>query len=185
MQLPTDLENLVGYFAYGGAHYELGRELNFLIACRGLIPELFLSHCVYYGTKPITERQHDYEYVNNPLIKSNAFYPWVLVNSCTEVFNNSFIFWALSLTPKAFRALHTYPRCFMKHIRLCGLSGKYFSDDWNYIVEKYLINSALLNLDSYQFQGHEHFFNHICVQLENVGFTPAFSHRSELSSMHA
>ena len=44
--LPTPLENLVGFYAFGEGRYNLDEEVDFCAANRGMVPDSFLEHCL-------------------------------------------------------------------------------------------------------------------------------------------
>jgi len=167
-RLPTDLENIVGYFAYGGEKYDLTNEVDYLLACRGCIPEAFLANTVYIG--PNGTINLDYFYVNNPLKKSNPFFPWYLVHQSARVFSNVFSYWAAQITSEAFANLHTYRRTFIKNcIGYCNSRRNCFHL-WNNLVSRYLSNPVLLDIKSYDVEKFDGLFNLICFQLETASF---------------
>ena len=175
MRLPTDLENLTGYFAYGGEKFNLSEEIEYVLSCRGCIPDAFLANTVYMG--PQTGPGLSYYYVNNPLKRGNAFYPWCLVSRSAQVFGNVFPYWAHQINAKAFSKMHTYRKTFLKYARNMGGSLNDSFRAWNTIMDRYLCSSVLLKLDSYDFGKWEGLFRDICYQLEFAGFIypPSYS----------
>ena len=181
MQLPNDLENLIGYFAYGGKNYSFSKELDYMLSCRGCIPDAFLANSVYVG--PVNGPTLSYFYVNNPLKRHNAFYPWCLVCPCAQVFGNVFPYWAHQITAKAFGRLHTYRKTFLKYARCTSDTHRQSFRAWNVLMDRYLGSRVLLDVTSYDVGKWEGLFRDICYQLKFAGFIyppsdtpPAFGH---------
>ena len=171
-QLPTDLENLCGYYAFGGEKYNLSQELGYLISSRGCIPNAFLANTVYVGKNPPPGLS--YFYVNNPLITFNPFFPWSLVHKESKIFSNVFIYWAHQIKAETFAKLHTYPKTFMKNVSCYRNSNTNCFALWNNLVSRYLSEPILLNIESYNFGDFEGLFSDITYQLEHAGFIYPF-----------
>ena len=170
--LPTDIFNLVGYFAFGGDSYSFANELEFVQTNRGLVPDAFLQTCVTrLGFATRMTRVLGYYSVKNPLRTDNPFFPWALVDPHVIVFSNTFQYWADQLTFDTFRKLRTYPKIFRKHARRCAMSGKNFGSAWNFLVERYFLHSnALQNVESYNSGEAIELFRDICDDLQHSGF---------------
>ena len=168
---PTDIINLIGYFAFGCSKiaYDLNDELNFMHANRGMIPDAFLEMSV---PKLGFARRFALPFymVKNPLRTDNPFYPWALIDPRVCFFSNTFIYWANKLKGETFRKLHTYPKIFRRHVRLCCMSGKQFGPNWNFFVDRYFMTDTLQHIESYQTKKAEGLFEHICYNLKNIGF---------------
>ena len=168
---PTDIINLIGYFAFGCSKtaYDLNHELNFILANRGMIPDAFLEIAV---SKIGFSRRCAlcFYMVKNPLRTDNPFFPWALIDFRISVFSNTFIYWANKIKAETFRKLRTYPAIFRKHVKACCLSGKKFGPYWNFFVNRYFMSDTLQHIESYQTEEAESLFENICYNLKNVGF---------------
>ena len=74
--LPTELENLVGYYAYGEARYNLSEDIEFCAANRGMVPDSFLEHTLaLYGHSSRIGNALACYMVKNPLRTDNPYFP--------------------------------------------------------------------------------------------------------------
>ena len=175
--LPTELENIVGNYAYGVGRYNLHEEVDFCAANRGMIPDSFLEHCVTLCDHARQPRPPLGCYtVKNPLRSDNPFFPWALVDKKSRVFSNTFFWWMGMINMSTFRELKTYRSTFKNHVvRIMG-RGRDMIPEWNTFVTRYLATEILVALKSYDLIGHEFVFMVICEQLEEAGYlTPKIS----------
>ena len=190
--LPTELENLVGHYAYGEGRYCLDEEVDFLAANRGMIPDSFLAHAVTldgYAREPAPPLSC--YTVKNPLRTDTPFFPWALIDKRSYVFGNAFPWWCGMILMPTFRKLKTYRSTFKTHVVRMINRGRDMSQEWNAFVNRYLnrcMPEILTNPKSYDLLGHEHVFKVICEELENAGYLspvlslpPRPSQRSVLS----
>ena len=172
MNLPTDISNLIGSFAYGGSP-KLEKDLIYVLANRGMIPDPFLSMRVRkldldmhrYPRAPL-----EYFHALNPLRTDNPFYPWSLISRHAEIFSDTFTYWVHSLSTNAYRELKTYPKTFERHCRTCAMSGKGFGHNWNHVFQRYLQSDALQKLENYEHHNYTGLFIEICYCLQTAGF---------------
>ena len=190
--LPTELENLVGHYAYGVGRYNLGEEVDFCAANRGMIPNSFLAHSVVldgYAREPVPPLSC--YTVKNPLRTDTPFFPWDLVDKRSYVFGNAFLWWCGMIHMPVFRQLKTYRSTFKNHVRRIVHRGRDMAQEWNAFVNRYLnvcMGHELTLPKSYDSLGHEHVFHVICDELYNAGYIspklslpPRPSQRSVLS----
>ena len=175
--LPTELENLVGNYAYGPGRFNLGSEVDFIAANRGLIPDHFLTHTVAlrgHGYRELTCYM-----VKNPLRSDNPFFPWALIDKRAFLFGNTFIWWANSVRSTALRRLKTYGATFRKYVFLLVNGGRDIGTVWNVFMNRYInyIEEPILtDFKSYSCANHEKVFLEICKQLKSSGyFSPMIS----------
>ena len=176
-QLPWDVSNLIGSFAYGGKP-TLENDLYYVLETRGMIPDAFLSMtllktstAVIHIHRPRDYDTHfDYDMVQNPLRTDTPFFPWSLISPTARVFSNTFTYWAHSLTRSACRELKTYPKTFRRYARMCIISGKHFADQWNRLFKRYLQSDSLQQLKNYNHSIYTGLFTDVCYSLQTAGF---------------
>ena len=175
--LPTELENLVGHYAYGVGRYNLVEEVDFLAANRGMIPDAFLAHAMpldghfWRNPPPLVCYM-----VPNPLRTDNPFFPWALLDKASFVFGNSFYWWFNQIKPHTFKELRTYRATVEKHVVALINRGSNMAPEWNFFLSRYLSQPYLLDPTNYHTLNHENMFSLICDQLKNSGYlTPLFS----------
>ena len=175
--LPTELENLVGYFAWGPGRYNLNEELEFVSANRGMVPDAFLEYCVVSnGFKMRMVRGMGFYMLKNPLRTDNPFTPWALVDPQAQVFSNTFLWWLMQIRPKTYKRLHTYRATFRNYVFRLVNRGRDFFHEWNLFMSRYLGGVVLADPASYVTACHEGLFRVVCEQVANAGFmTPKSS----------
>ena len=175
--LPTELENLVGHYAYGVGRYNLAEEVDFLAANRGMIPDHFLTHTMTL-TGHICRNHPELScyMVKNPLRSDNPFFPWAQIDKRSLVFANTFYFWFRKIETHTFKKLRTYRATFRKHVVALINRGRDVAPEWNFFLTRYLSEPHLVDPKNYYTLDHENMFNSICDQLKNSGYlTPLFS----------
>ena len=190
--LPTELENLVGHYAYGEGRYCLDEEVDFLATNRGMIPDSFLEHAVArLGYAPeqnsVCEPLGGYM-VQNPLRTDNPFFPWALVDPRARVLGNTFFWWEGRVNCQTYRKLKTYRKTFRAHVVRMINRGRDVSIEWNIFVNRYMHFSYLSKPESYDSDDHEVLVSQICEELKTAGYLsprislpPRPSQRSVLS----
>ena len=175
--LPTELENLVGYYAYGQARYNLSEDIEFCAANRGMVPDSFLEHTLpLYGHGSRIGNALACYMVKNPLRTDNPYFPWILIDPDAIVFANTFYWWQGHILHTTYRKLKTYRKIFSQHLVRCAFAGRDFECVWNVFVNRYLETNVLMNHESYHIDGHGTMFEVICEQLGNAGYlTPMIS----------
>ena len=167
--LPTDLVNLIGFYAYGVGKYCLEDELAYVRSNRGMIPLSFLEptliiKATHLGIPFSVDR------VMNPLREDAPFFPWALVDPEAFVFSNTMMYWASQIKPKTFTALKTYRKTFKKHLTRCFFSHKWFEGLWNGFVSRFLSNQALQKVERSDFGECSDMFDFFCFELKFCGF---------------
>ena len=169
--LPTPLENLVGFFAFGEGRYNLDEEVDFCAANRGMVPDSFLQHCMPLDSYRASMRPTLSCYmVKNPLRTDNPFFPWALVDSNAMVFSNTFFWWKSRILKTTYQKLKTYRSTFKKHVEGCISSNKNCEREWNCFVNRYLATDVLMKPESYDTEDHGVLFVGICEELSNAGY---------------
>jgi len=172
--LPTEIENLVGNYAYGPGRFNLFSEVDFIAANRGLIPDHFLTHTVAlrgHGYRELTCYM-----VKNPLRSDNPFFPWAQIDKRCLVFANTFMWWCERIHNGAYKELRTYRATFRKHVLTLVARGRDMAREWNFFVNRYLKCQVLTDTTSYNTSEHENTFETICEQLKHSGYlSPKFS----------
>ena len=170
---PTDLVNLIGFYAYGVGKYCLEDELAYICCNRGMIPLSFLEptlvikgHAIYFNP----DIPFSVDRVTNPLREDAPFFPWALIDPESFVFSNTLMYWASQIKPKTFTALKTYRKTIKKHLTRCFFSHKWFEGLGNGFVSRFLSNQALQKVESYDFGECKAMFDFICFELKYCGF---------------
>ena len=169
--LPTQLENLVGHYAYGFGRYNLSEELEYLATNRGMIPDTFLEHCLPLKGHNMIARQtlSCYE-VKNPLRTDNPFFPWSLIDKNAIIFSNTFYWWEGCILCSTYRKLKTYRSTFSRHVTRLTHRGRDMFVEWNNFMTRYLQTDCLLDPQNYLTNDHDTMFSLICEQLGNAGY---------------
>ena len=171
MMLPTELENLVGHYAYGDGRYTLSEEVDFCAANRGMVPDSFLEHCLpVLGYADRMRHALGCYMVKNPLRTDNPFFPWALIDPKAMVFGNTFFWWKGQIHDTTYRKLKTYRSTFKRHVEGCISSNKNCERVWNCFVNRYLATSVLMKPESYDTEDHEPMFERICEELGQAGY---------------
>ena len=179
--LPTEVENLVGHYAYGEGRYNLSEEVDFCAANRGMIPDTFLEHTVTLDGRTAAQTARVWALscytVKNPLRTDSPFFPWALIDKRSPIFGNTFIWWMAMIETPTFRKLKTYRSTFRHHVVRLTHRGRDMIPEWNTFMNRYLATDYLLSPQSYDLQeGHEQMFSLICDELGNAGYlTPMIS----------
>ena len=169
--LPTELENLVGNYAYGPGRFNLGSEVDFIAANRGMIPDHFLTHTVSLrGHVWCRPPELTCYMVKNPLRSDNPFFPWAQIDPRSLIFGNTFFWWCGRIQHGTYKALRTYRATFRKHMLTLVNRGRDMSREWNFFVNRYLQGQVLTDTTSYNTSEHENTFETICEQLKHSGY---------------